>query len=399
MINTELLSQIRKQCIEALSLELAHGEEVREGFRLELFRFFDLLEQAILAGDPAWLDPVLLTWTKSGFQLDPMERDNSIVIIIEKIFLTIYHKAREILSPEETNELIGGILPAYSHSLTYSAIQESALYISLLKSELETAQRSIEKFDRSKSDFVNVTAHELRTPLTLVEGYAAMLQEMPGGSPQSDKIIQGLMTGTKRLHGIIDDMIDVSLIENNLLQLSFQPVWINRLFKMIAEDFSAAISSRNQHLDIEDFEGSNEPFYFDGERLYQAFTKIISNGIKYTPDGGRIVVTGRKLTDFIEITLTDSGIGIDPDNQTQIFKKFGRLGRAELHSSGKIKFKGGGPGLGLTIAKGIIEAHGGSIWVESPGCDEEQFPGATFHVLLPQRKDTPPVTVITAYPK
>jgi len=99
------------------------------------------------------------------------------------------------------------------------------------------------------------------------------------------------------------------------------------------------------------------------------------------------LISGRKLTDFIEITLMDSGIGIDPDDQTQIFKKFGRLGSAELHSSGKVKFKGGGPGLGLTIAKGIIEAHGGSIWVESKGYDEERFPGATFHVLLPQRRD------------
>ena len=387
MINTELLARIRTQCIDAISQELAHGEEVREGFKLELFRFFDLLEQSILAGDPAWLDPVLLTWTKAGFQIGQMDRENSIVIIIEKIFLTIYQKAREILSVEETIELIGGILPAYSHSLTYSAIQESSLYILLLKSELETAQSSIAKFDQSKSDFVNVTAHELRTPLTLIEGYAAMLQEMPGMSPQSDKVIQGLVTGTKRLRGIIDDMIDVSLIENNLLQLSYQPVWINRLLKMIAEDFSAAISSRNQQLVIDDFEGSNEPFYFDGERLYQAFTKIISNSIKYTPDGGRILISGRKLTDFIEITLMDSGIGIDPDDQTQIFKKFGRLGSAELHSSGKVKFKGGGPGLGLTIAKGIIEAHGGSIWVESKGYDEVRFPGATFHVLLPQRRD------------
>lgn len=384
MINAELLSRIRKQCIEAISLELAHGEEVREGFRLELFRFFDLLEQAILAGDPAWLDPVLSNWTVSGFQLDRYDR--SIEKIIERIYLGIYRQASEILTPEETNELVGCILPAFSHSLTYCAGQGSALTISHLKTELDTAQESIAKFDQSKSDFVNVTAHELKTPLTLIEGYAAMLQEMPLSSPQSAKIIQGLMTGTRRLRGIVDDMIDVSLIENNLLELSFQPVWINRLLKMIAEDFSAAISSRNQHLVIEDFEGSNDPYYFDGERLYQAFTKIISNAIKYTPDGGRIFISGRKLTDFIEITITDSGIGIDPDDQTQIFKKFSRLGSAELYSSGKTKFKGGGPGLGLTIAKGIIEAHGGSIWAESPGYDEFQFPGATFHVLIPQRK-------------
>lgn len=389
MINTELLSRIRESCIESLSHELAHGEEVRESFKLELRRFFDLLEQSILMGDPAWLDTVLLEWIKSATQQGFFGQGNTILKILDRIFITIFQKARESLSPEEAVELLGNMLLPYSHSLSFSTELVSQQYIASLHKDLETAQKSIAKFDQSKSDFVNVTAHELRTPLTLIEGYAAMLQEMPGVNPQSMRIVTGLVTGTKRLREIIDDMIDVSLIENGLLRLSYQPVWINRLIRMIADDFSSALESRKQHLEIEEFDGSNEPYFYDGERLYQALTKIFSNAIKYTPDGGRILIAGRKLTGFIEVTLTDSGIGIDPEDQTQIFKKFGRIGKADLHSSGKVKYKGGGPGLGLTIAKGIIEAHGGSIWVESTGYDEEQFPGATFHVLLPQHKDPP----------
>jgi signal transduction histidine kinase len=89
------------------------------------------------------------------------------------------------------------------------------------------------------------------------------------------------------------------------------------------------------------------------------------------------------LPGFVEITITDTGIGISPKDQTGIFEKFGQLGRTDLHSSGKTKFKGGGPGLGLSITKGIIEAHGGTIWVESEGCDEVKLPGSTFHILLP----------------
>jgi len=389
MINTELLSRIRESCIESLSQELAHGEEVRESFKFELRRFFDLLEQSILMGDPAWLDTVLLEWIKSATQQGFLGQGNTILRILDRIFITVFQKARESLSPEEAVELLGKMLLPYSHSLSYSTEVVSQQYIALLQKELEIAQKSIAKFDQSKSDFVNVTAHELRTPLTLIEGYAAMLQEMPGVNPQSMRIVNGLVTGTKRLREIIDDMIDVSLIENGLLRLSYQPVWINRLIRMIADDFSSALESRKQHLEIEEFDGSNEPYYYDGERLYQALTKIFSNAIKYTPDGGRILIAGRKLTGFIEVTMMDSGIGIDPEDQTQIFKKFGRIGKADLHSSGKVKYKGGGPGLGLTIAKGIIEAHGGSIWVESTGYDEEQFPGATFHVLLPQHKDPP----------
>jgi signal transduction histidine kinase len=89
------------------------------------------------------------------------------------------------------------------------------------------------------------------------------------------------------------------------------------------------------------------------------------------------------------VTVTDNGIGISVEDQETIFEKFGQLGNVSLHSSGKTKFKGGGPGLGLPIAKGIIEAHRGTIWVESEGHDENGFPGSTFHVLLPIRTEPP----------
>lgn len=98
---------------------------------------------------------------------------------------------------------------------------------------------------------------------------------------------------------------------------------------------------------------------------------------------------GRLLPGFQEVTVEDTGIGISAKDQETIFEKFGQLGNASLHSSGKTKFKGGGPGLGLPIAKGIIEAHGGTIWVESEGHDEKGCPGSIFHVLLPIRTEFP----------
>jgi signal transduction histidine kinase len=129
--------------------------------------------------------------------------------------------------------------------------------------------------------------------------------------------------------------------------------------------------------------------YGDGERLLQAFRNLITNAIKYTPDGGKIDIDGRMLPGFVEVIISDNGIGIDPDDHVRIFEKFGRLGNVATHSSSKTKFKGGGPGLGLPITKGIIEAHGGAIWVESEGYDEQNCPGSTFHILLPLRKEPP----------
>jgi signal transduction histidine kinase len=184
-------------------------------------------------------------------------------------------------------------------------------------------------------------------------------------------------------------MIDVSLIDNNLLALKFQPIWIGRMLKDLRIEFETTIDQRQLLLMINPFPGSDEMTFGDNERLYQAFRNIFRNAIKYTPDGGRILVDGRLLPGFIEVTIQDSGIGIAPDDQIRIFDKFSSLTDVSLHSSGKTKFKGGGPGLGLPITRGIIEAHGGSIWVESKGYDEVKCPGATFHILLPIRK-TPP---------
>ena len=119
-------------------------------------------------------------------------------------------------------------------------------------------------------------------------------------------------------------------------------------------------------MEVKNFEGNRQWIYVDPARLMQAIAQCAShNAIKYTPDGGTHHHRRKELPGFIEVIISDTGIGISPENQAMIFEKFGQLGRVDLHSSGKTKFKGGGPGLGLPIARGILEAHGGSIWVES----------------------------------
>ena len=296
--------------------------------------------------------------------------------MIDQLLYLSYETASENLDSAAALDLIGAVLPIYSHAFDYAANLEIDLRIDHITAELEKAREVLERLDKSKSDFISIAAHELKTPLTLIEGYAAMLEEQVKQSPiQADTMLKGIDNGTRRLQEIIDDMIDVSLIDNNLLSLNFQPVWLNRLLDVISQEAQQTVTDRDLELTIRRFPGSDEMLFADSERIYQALRNVIQNAIKFTPDGGTILVDGRKLPGFVEIIIQDTGIGIDVENHTKIFEKFGRLGSVSLHSSGKTKFKGGGPGLGLPITKGIIEAHGGAIWVESEGYDEGPLPG------------------------
>jgi signal transduction histidine kinase len=258
--------------------------------------------------------------------------------------------------------------------------------------ELERANRGLAKLDRTKSDFISIAAHELKTPLTLIQGYADILLKEDRSAMENEyinNVLRGVIKGTKRLQSIIEDMIDMSLIDGQVLTLRLEPVSIGTLVEMVVRELGAAARERRQTITVEAFIGIPH-IQGDTQRLYQVFMNVIGNGIKYTPDGGRITVSGRLLKaqgaleeDFVEIIVADTGIGIEEEDLEYIFGKFYRTGPITLHSTGKTKFKGAGTGLGLAIAKGIVEAHGGRIWAESEGHDEVRCLGSQFHILFP----------------
>jgi signal transduction histidine kinase len=392
MTIVRVIDEIRTVWIERVSHSLARAEGVRESFLEELNRLFDLLLQAVDTGDPAWLDPLLAEWATAQTQTDLLTRHTSLTPIISQILIQTQQVCQEMLPAEDAHQAFGALLPMFTYAIEQSVQRELQVRISHIKVELQSAQNKLERLDRSKSNFISVAAHELKTPLTLLEGYASMLREVfPEGDQKSHPVLllKGMDNGTRRLREIIDDMIDVSLIDNNLLDLNFQPVWLNRILAKLEEALMSSLVEREQTLTIQSFEGIDERTFGDAERLYQAFRNVLINAIKYTPNFGKITISGRTLPGFVEVTVTDTGIGIDSGDQARIFEKFGQLGAVQQHSSGKTKFKGGGPGLGLPITKGIIEAHGGTIWVESDGYDEVKNPGSTFHILLPLRNSPP----------
>jgi signal transduction histidine kinase len=121
----------------------------------------------------------------------------------------------------------------------------------------------------------------------------------------------------------------------------------------------------------------------DPRRLHQAIGNIIGNAIKYTPNGGTVHIDAENVDDVVHLWVQDSGVGIPKEELPHIFERFYVLEDTSFHSSSKTAFKGGGLGLGLTVSRGIIEAHDGRVWAESPGQDESELPGSTFHILLP----------------
>jgi len=172
------------------------------------------------------------------------------------------------------------------------------------------------------------------------------------------------------------------------LKLDYQPLSLTSLFAGQQQLLAKACHERNLTLTVDGLDVLPE-IEADMGNLVKVFNNLLLNAIKYTPDGGAITVSGRYVPldgvaqGFVEIIISDTGIGIDPTAHDLIFTTFFQVGPVAFHSSGKTKFKGGGPGLGLTVARGIVEAHGGKIWVESPGYDETTCPGSEFHVLLP----------------
>jgi signal transduction histidine kinase len=259
--------------------------------------------------------------------------------------------------------------------------------------ELNSAYGTLEKLDKNKSDFIKVAAHELRTPLTVIKGYMGIIKSAPAvqNNPPLVQAMEGVLQGTDRLHQIVNSMLDVARLENQVLSPHLETVTLGPILRFIQKDYANDLTARNLDLQIDPNINSIPAILADSELLQKAIDNVVVNAIKFTPDGGAIHISAGTVKldgrgDFCEIRVRDTGIGIDPANHSIVFEKLYQLGKVELHSSGRTKFKGGGPGLGLAIAAGIVKAHKGKIWVESPGYDEEKLPGSTFFIQIPLAK-------------
>ncbi len=284
---------------------------------------------------------------------------------------------------------------------TVIALQNARLYSELsskndavrhLNMDLVAQNERLAIMDKVKADFITIASHELRTPLTQVKGYAdilAAMNESQSLTPkQTQEILGHINRAVRRLEALISAMLDASQLDAEGMQLSFMDTSLDTVVRIAIDPMVQAVKERRISI-TRDGLADLPPIRADFKRLVQAFSNLIGNAIKYTPDHGTITIRATVVPDQndeennMQIVIADTGIGIEQKYHELIFEKFFRIGSTQLHSTGATKFKGAGPGLGLTIAKGVIEAHGGSIWVESEGEDEERLPGSRIYIILP----------------
>jgi len=262
-----------------------------------------------------------------------------------------------------------------------------------LNRTLKTTNEQLNRMDAVKTDFVTIASHELRTPLAQIRGYTdivdALNEQGMLDKEQTNNLVANLRKATERMEELIAAMLDVSQLDVEAMDLRFNQNSVESVLKMAIEPLTDAIKQRKLTLSARGLRGL-PAIQADLQRLVQACRNIIINAIKFTPDGGRIEITAELQpaqdendVDHVLVKITDTGVGVDKQNLEMIFKKFFRAYDPSLHSTGTYKFLGAGPGLGLTIARGVIEGHGGKVWAESPGHDMSNYPGATFYILLP----------------
>jgi two-component system, sensor histidine kinase ChiS len=265
-------------------------------------------------------------------------------------------------------------------------IERKNLELAKMNSELIRSNAELRRVSELKSNFLSIASHELKTPLTSIKGYSdiiidTMKEKLEGGVY---RMIESINRAADRLHRVVNNILDVTRIEQKRLRLKPENLDLPAVARECIDDLSQFSAQRN--IRITCVVAENLPtFRGDSMRIQQLFTNLFSNAIKFSPDNSAIEVRIEMLglSEF-HIVVKDQGIGIDKSEQRKIFDPFYEVANATRHSTDFSKFMGGGSGLGLSIVKGIVERHGGRIWVESEGpTADNPYPGSEFHVVVP----------------
>jgi len=227
----------------------------------------------------------------------------------------------------------------------------------------------LEQVESMRRRLIGDVSHELRTPLTAIKG--SMEGLMDGVLPATNETYQQIHAEADRLNRLVDDLQELSRVEAGSYHLDIKPVDVSSLVQTVAKRLSLQFESKRISLDLELAPGLTR-VQADEDRAVQVLTNLVGNALQYTPENGKVIISVKQKNDEVQIAVKDSGIGIPPEHLAHIFDRFYRVDKSRSRQAG------GGSGIGLTIARALVEAMGGRIWVESEG--ESQ--GSTFTFTL-----------------
>lgn len=244
---------------------------------------------------------------------------------------------------------------------------------SQLAARFNLMAEKLDQVEAMRRRLIGDVSHELRTPLTAIKG--SMEGLMDGVLPANEETFQQIHAEADRLNRLVDDLQELSRVEANAYQLDIQPLDVSTLARTVTKRLALHAESKRITLDFE--QSPDLPLVLaDEDRAVQILTNLTGNALHYTVEGGRVTLSAKRLIGEIQISVIDTGIGIPPEHLSHIFDRFYRVDKSRSRQSG------GGSGIGLTIARALVEAQGGRIWVESAGDGR----GSTFVFTLPIAK-------------
>ncbi len=235
----------------------------------------------------------------------------------------------------------------------------------------ETAREAAEAANSAKDQFLSTLSHELRTPLNAVYGWATMLERGQLGAEQAQRALQIILRNVNAQVRLIDDLLDLSRVASGKLRLAVQPVDLQRVVEDALDGIRPAAAAKNIRLQPV-LASPGGPVSGDPDRLQQVVWNLLSNAVKFTPKGGRVQIQLQRVSSHVELLVSDTGQGIQPDLLPYVFDRLRQGDSSSTRSHG-------GLGLGLALVRHFVELHGGIVFAESPG----EGRGATFVVKLP----------------
>lgn len=288
------------------------------------------------------------------------------------IFISLFVSRRVVEPLQELTAVSRRLAHGYYHERTHIESDDELADLSRSINQLAAA---LEQTEQRRLALLADVAHELRTPLTTIEGYMEGL--IDGVIPSNERTFALVQHEAVRLKRLIEELALLSRAEAGELTINARPHNSGQTIEQVAAQFQPLFAAQhiNMHLDLPD---DLPEIYADRDRLEQTLINLLSNALRYTPDGGSVTIAARPLDYYVQISVRDTGIGVAPEHLPHIFERFYRVDKSRNRQSG-------GTGIGLTISRHLVYAQGGDIWVESEGVGQ----GTTFHVTLPVCEPAP----------